>query len=105
MPDTKELRKVFSVPRKQHNGEKTVQALGMVLSDWPNEIGVKGAIAPSHRADQEKLVTLTVPHRRRTPKYVTEQNLPETMEVRGLQVKLESGELKPTMTASKTALN
>ena len=46
VPDTKELRKVFSVPRKQHNGEKfaAVQALGMVLYDWLNEIGVKGAI-------------------------------------------------------------
>ena len=46
VPDTKELRKVFSVPRKQHNGEKfaVVQALGMVLYDWLNEIGVKGAI-------------------------------------------------------------
>ena len=75
-----------------------------VIIRWPRQ-SFKAVMGFFPRPDQEKLVTLTVPHRRRTPKYVTEQNLPETMEVRGLKVKLESGELKPTMTASKTALH
>jgi hypothetical protein len=57
LPDTKELRKAFSVHRNQHKGEKqaTVQALGMVLYDLLNDIGVRGAIAPSHSAEKSLL--------------------------------------------------
>ena len=57
LPDTKELRKAFSVHRNQHKGEKqaTVQGLGMVLYDLLNDIGVKGAIAPSHSAEKSLL--------------------------------------------------
>lgn len=57
LPDTKELRKVFSVHRNQHKGEKqaTVQALGMVLYDLLNDLGVRGAIAPSHTAEKSLL--------------------------------------------------
>lgn len=54
LPDTPDLRKAFSVHRNQHKGEKhgTVQALGMVLYDLLNDIGVKGTIAPSHSSEK-----------------------------------------------------
>jgi hypothetical protein len=57
LPDTKELRSAFSVHRNQHQGEKFayVQALGMVLYDLLNDIGVRGAIAPSHTAEKSLL--------------------------------------------------
>jgi len=57
LPDTKELRSAFSVHRNQHPGEKFayVQALGMVLYDLLNDIGVRGAIAPSHTAEKSLL--------------------------------------------------
>lgn len=57
LPDTKELRQVFSVHRNQHKGEEqaTVQALGMVLYDLLNDIGVRGAIAGSHTAEKSLL--------------------------------------------------
>lgn len=160
LPDTKELRKAFSVHRNQRKGEKeaTVQALGMVMYDLLNDLGVKGAIAPSHSAEKslllndlwselkagdvlvldrnsadysiigsavrdnldviircprqsfkavmeffksserERLVTLTVPQSVRTQKYVKEHNLPETIEVRLLKFKLESGEEEVLLT-------
>ena len=57
LPDTKELRKAFSVHRNQHKGEDqaTVQALGMVLYDLLNDLGIKAAIAPSHAAEKSLL--------------------------------------------------
>jgi hypothetical protein len=57
VPDTTELRKVFSVHRNQHKGDKFayVQALGMVLYDLLNDIGIKGAIAASHSAEKSLL--------------------------------------------------
>jgi len=57
VPDTKELRKAFSVHRNHHTSEKeaAVQALGMVLYDLLNDIGVRGAIAPSHTAEKSLL--------------------------------------------------
>lgn len=57
LPDTKELRKVFSVHRTSYKGEEfaSVQALGMVLYDLLNDIGVKGAIGPSHSSEKSLL--------------------------------------------------
>ena len=57
LPDTKELRRAFSVHRNQHTDEKFayVQALGMVLYDLLNEVGVRAAIAPSHSAEKDLL--------------------------------------------------
>lgn len=57
LPDTPELRKNFSVHRNQHKGEEqaTVQALGMVLYDLLNDVGLKGALAPSHSAEKSLL--------------------------------------------------
>lgn len=57
LPDTTELRQAFSVHRNQHKGEKqaTVQALGMVLYDLLNDVGLKGALAPSHSAEKSLL--------------------------------------------------
>jgi hypothetical protein len=160
LPDTADLRKVFSVHRNQHKGEKEarVQALGMVLYDVLNDIGIKGAMAPSHSAEKslllkqlwselkigdilvldrksadyaiiasavrdklevvircprqsfkavmeffqssekEKLISLTVPQSVRTQKYVKENNLPETIEVRLLKFKLENGEEEVLLT-------
>ena len=160
LPDTKELRKAFSVHRNQHKGEKFgyVQALGMVMYDLLNDVGIKGALAPSHSAekslllnelwselkagdvlvldrksadysiigsavrdnldviircprqsfkavmeffqssDRERVVSLTVPQSVRTQKYVKENNLPETIEVRLLKFKLESGEEEVLLT-------
>lgn len=161
LPDTPELRASFSVHRNQRKGEKeaTVQALAMVMYDLLNDIGIKGAIAPSHSAEKslllndlwselkagdvlvldrnsadysiigsavrdkleviircprqsfkavmeffkssekERLVTLTVPQSVRTQKYVKENNLPETIEVRLLKFKLESGEEEVLLTS------
>jgi len=57
LPDTKELRKAFSVHRNQHPGEKSeqVQAMGMVLYDLLNDLGLRGAMAPSHTAEKSLL--------------------------------------------------
>ncbi len=57
LPDTKELRSAFSVHRNQHQGEQFayVQALGMVLYDLRNDIGVRGVLAPSHTAEKSLL--------------------------------------------------
>lgn len=57
VPDTKELREVFGVHRNQHQGEKYeyVQALGMVLYDLLNDLGVRGAIGGRHRAEKSLL--------------------------------------------------
>jgi hypothetical protein len=57
LPDTPELRAAFSVHRNQHPGKDSeqVQALGMVLSDLLNDIGLKAAIAPSHSAEKDLL--------------------------------------------------
>jgi hypothetical protein len=58
LPDTAELRKKFSVHRNQHQRETAarVQALAMVLYDLLNDIGVKGALAPSHSAEKSLLL-------------------------------------------------
>ena len=58
LPDTPDLRAAFSVHRNQHKGEKhgTVQALGMVLYDLLNDLGVKGAIGPSHSSEKGLLL-------------------------------------------------
>jgi hypothetical protein len=58
LPDTADLRKTFSVHRNQHQGETEarVQALGMVMYDLLNDIGIKGAIAPSHSAEKSLLL-------------------------------------------------
>ncbi|MCA1617067.1 MAG: IS4 family transposase [Acidobacteria bacterium] len=154
LPDTKELRQAFSVHRNQHTEEKSeqVQALGLVLYDLLNDLGLRAALAPSHSAeksllfnqlwselqigdvlvldrqsadytiiaqalrdkldvvircprqsfkpvmeffksrDKERLVSLSVPQHVRTQKYVQANHLPETVEVRLLKFKLESGE-------------
>ncbi len=57
LPDTKELRKAFSVHRNQHQTAKSeqVQALGMVLYDLLNDIGLRAAISPSHGAEKSLL--------------------------------------------------
>ena len=58
LPDTKELRKAFSVQRNQVQGKvvERVQALGMVLYDLLNDVGVRGAMAPAHRAEKSLLL-------------------------------------------------
>ena len=60
LPDTPELRAAFSVHTNQHSAEKAgavghVQALGMVLYDLLNDIGVRGALGPSHSAEKSLL--------------------------------------------------
>ena len=57
LPDTPALRKAFSVHRNRYKGEKqaTVQALAMVLYDLRNDIGLRGAMAPSHTAEKSLL--------------------------------------------------
>lgn len=160
LPDTKELRKAFSVHRNQHPAEKSeqVQALGMVMYDLLNDIGLRGAMAPSHTAeksllfnqlwselqpsaglvldrhsadytiiakavrdkfevvircprqsfkpvmeffqspDQERIVTLQVTESVRTKQYVKQNKLPESVEVRLLKFKLDSGEEEVLLT-------
>jgi len=57
LPDTKELRKAFSVHRNQHKTQQSeqVQALGMVLYDLLNDLGLRCAMAPSHTAEKSLL--------------------------------------------------
>lgn len=57
LPDTAQLRKAFSVHRNQHKGEQaaSVQALGMVLYDLLNDIGLRGALAASHTVEKNLL--------------------------------------------------
>jgi hypothetical protein len=160
LPDTPTLRKAFSVHRNQRPLKKqaTVQALGMVLYDLRNDLGVRGGLAPSHSAEKdilfeqlwgeleggdvlvldrhsadykiiaqavktnigvvircprqsfkvvmdffasaqrERLVTLSVPQSSGTQKYVREHELPETIEVRLLKFKLETGEEEVLLT-------
>jgi hypothetical protein len=160
LPDTPELREAFSVHRNQHQGKESeqVQALGMVLFDLLNDIGLKAAIAPSHSAEKdllfnhlwseleagdvlvldrnsadytiiaravrdkievvircprqsfkavmeffnsgerERIVNLSLPQSVRTQKYVRENQLPETVRVRLLKFKLESGEEEVLLT-------
>ena len=58
LPDTKELRKAFSVQRNRVPGKvvERVPALGMVLYDLLNDVGVRGAMAPAHRAEKSLLL-------------------------------------------------
>jgi DDE family transposase len=58
LPDTPELRAQFSVHENQHPGDKSqqVQALGVVLHDLLNDLGVASALAPSHSAEKSLLL-------------------------------------------------
>lgn len=57
LPDTPELRAQFRVHENQHPGDKSqqVQALGVVLHDLLNDLGVASALAPSHSAEKSLL--------------------------------------------------
>lgn len=46
LPDTEETRREFSVQRNQHAGGDQVQALGSVLYDLDNDLGLSAALGP-----------------------------------------------------------
>lgn len=57
LPDTAELRRLFSVQRNQHRHQESeqVQALAVVLHDLRKDLGLAAALAPSHSAEKALL--------------------------------------------------